>query len=67
MGHKTQFNTKFGDQNELEWANTYQRTIQKLLFWDFMDGMKLSHIGQFIWSLNLFFLVLLFSLAIFFP
>jgi hypothetical protein len=52
----------------LEWPSTHQGTIQKIPFWDFMDGMKLSPgvslLGQyfifFFWSffsqLDFFFL-----------
>jgi hypothetical protein len=31
----------------LEWPSTHQCTIQKIPFWDFMDGMKLSPRGQY--------------------
>jgi len=40
----------------LEWASTHQCTIQKIHFWDFMDGMKLSPRSQYF-----FFLLVLFS------
>ncbi len=53
-------------RERLEWATTHQCTIQKIPFWDFMDGMKLSHRGQFTWSIDLFFLLLLFFLARYF-
>jgi len=46
----------------LEWPSTHQCNIQKLPFWDFMDGMKLSPRGQFIWSVCIYFF-----LGIFFP
>jgi hypothetical protein len=45
----------------LEWPSTHQCTIQKIPFWDFMDGMKVSPSGQFTWS------VFYFSSALFFP
>jgi len=53
--------------NGLEWRSTHQCTIQKIPFWDFMDGMNLSPRGKFIWS-EVFFLPLglLFSLRPFF-
>jgi len=34
----------------LERPSTHQCTIQKIMFWDFMDGMKLSPRGQFLSS-----------------
>ncbi len=46
----------------LEWENTHQCTIQKIPFWDFMVGMKLSPRGQFTWSVVFFF----FKLGLFF-
>ncbi len=54
----------------LEWPGT--RTIEKILFWDFMDGMKLSPRGQFLWSVVFFFffppvLFLGFFFFLFFP
>jgi len=46
----------------LEWPSTHQCTIQKILLWDFMDGMKLATRGQFLWSVVFFFAwALLFS------
>ncbi len=45
----------------LEWPSTHQCTIQKIHFWDFMDGMKLSPRGQYF-----FFLLVLFSPGTFF-
>jgi hypothetical protein len=47
----------------LEWPSTHQCTIQTFPFCDFMDGMKLSHRGQFTWSEFLFFFCSFFSLA----
>ncbi len=38
----------------LEWPSNHQCTIQKILFWDFMDKMKLSPRGQFNWSVFFF-------------
>jgi hypothetical protein len=49
----------------LEWPSTHQCTIQTIPFWDFMDGMKLSPRGQFLWSV-LFFFLLCFFLGFFF-
>jgi hypothetical protein len=63
----------------LEWPSTHQGTIQKIPFWDFMDGMKLSPgvslLGQyfifFFWSffsqLDFFFLGTIFLSLFFFP
>jgi hypothetical protein len=47
---------------------TCQCTIQKIPFWDFMDGMKLSPRGHFTWSLDFFILELFFfgSLSLFY-
>ncbi len=60
--HKvTQLKGKNG-QFRLEWPNTHQCTIQKNSFWDFMDGMKLSPKGKFIWLVEFYFL-----LGLFFP
>ncbi len=39
----------------LEWPSTHQCSIQKIPFWYFMDGMKLSPRGQFTWSVFFFF------------
>jgi hypothetical protein len=47
----------------LEWPSTHQCNIQKLPFWDFMDGMKLSPRGQFIWSVCIYFFWAFFSLT----
>ncbi len=38
-----------------EWPSIHQCTIQKIPFWDFMDGMKLYPRGQFFGSVVLFF------------
>ncbi len=38
-----------------EWASTHQCTIQKIPFWDFMDGMKLYPRGQLFWLVVLIF------------
>jgi hypothetical protein len=51
----------------LEWPSTHQCTIQKIPFWDSMDGMKLSPRGQFTWSVFLFFFCSFFSQLDFFP
>ncbi len=48
----------------LEWPSTHQCTIQKILFWDFMDGMKLFPRGQFKWSAVFIFFWVLFFLVI---
>ncbi len=42
-------------------------TIQKIPFWDFMDGRKLSPRGQFIWSVYIYFFWAFFSQLVFFP
>ncbi len=50
----------------LEWPSTHQCTIQKILFRNFMDGMKLFPRGQFTWSaIFIFFWVLFFLLISF--
>jgi len=36
------------------WPSTHQCTIEKIPFWDFMDGMKLSPRDQFTWSVVFF-------------
>ncbi len=52
----------------LEWPSTHQCTIQKIPFWNFMDGMKLFPRGQFTWStVFIFFLGLFFPRNFFFP
>ncbi len=48
------------------WASTHQCTIQKIPFWDLMDGMKLSPRGQFTWSRDFFFFCSFFFPARFF-
>ncbi len=59
-----------GSSQWAQWAwvtNHLQCTIQTIPFWDFMDGMNLCPMGQFIWSVVFFFLLgLLFCLRLFF-
>jgi hypothetical protein len=53
--------------NGLEWPSTHLCTIQKIPFWNFMDGMNLSPRGQFIWSeVFVFFFLAFFFLSDFF-
>jgi hypothetical protein len=36
----------------LEWPHTHYYTIQKILLWNFMDGMKLFFEGLVVWSIK---------------
>ncbi len=49
-----------------EWPSTHQCTIQKIPFWDFMDGMKLSPGVSLLDQYFYFFRARFFSLAQFF-
>ncbi len=52
VNRSPKFEFKFIEDNRLEWPSTHQCTIQKISFWDFMDGMKLSSQGSVAWSVK---------------